>query len=397
MKKKWISIAVLAVLACLCIKYSDSVIEAVFVIGRSIKPLLYGFFIAYALNILMKKLERIYFPNRTDAWVIKTRRPVSIFISVFLVLFIIVFLVFLIIPALGDAVYVLTKDIPKAFQRFQVWTADSAADAGFLELQEFVTDLEINWNDLYQKLMSFLSKGIGSLFNSAFSVANVMTSFIFTGIISIIFSVYMLFQKENIRRQLKKAASVYLPAKWRTSLEGLLHLADESFSKFITGQILEAFILGTLCGAGMFVLRLPYALMTGVIVGVSALIPIMGAYIGACVGAFMILTVSPFKALVFLIYLVILQQLEGNLIYPRVVGGSIGLPGIWVLGAVTVGGGLFGVMGMLLGVPLTATLYKWTRLDVNRRIQRNHVPRGPQLFRSLEEEQKIILKEDEKK
>lgn len=380
MKKKAISIAVLAVLSCLCVKYSDQVFSMVYLVWSTLKPLIYGFAVAYALDILMKKLEKIYFPHKMSAWVQKTRRPVCVFGSVFLVLFLVVFLLLLVLPAIGDSIYVLTKDIPKAFIRFQNWIGGLAADAGFIELQQFVNELQIDWQDLYQKLVSFLTKGIGSLFNSAFSVANVMTSFIITGAVAVIFAIYMLFQKENLKRQVRKMSSVYMPAKWREKTEGFLVLAHETFTSFITGQVTEAIILGTLCGVGMFVLRLPYALMIGVIVGVSALIPVMGAYIGAFLGAFMILTVSPLKALVFLVYLVVLQQLEGNLIYPRVVGGSIGLPGIWVLAAVTVGGGLFGVAGMLIGVPLTATMYKWIRSDVNDRIARNFTPKMPRLF-----------------
>ncbi|MDO4323033.1 MAG: AI-2E family transporter [Lachnospiraceae bacterium] len=371
MNKNWIKFAVIAIASCLCVKYSDTVFGLLALLFNTLKPLWMGFAIAYILNILMGKLEKIYFPRKKEPWVDRTRRPVCVFASIFIVLFIAVFLILLVIPAMGDSIYVLTKDIPKAFLRFQKWLSGQAENAGFLEIQELVNGLKIDWNDLYNKLSGVLSKGIGSIFTSAFSVANLIASFTITGVVAVIFSIYMLFQKENLKRQFKKAASVYLPQRWRSKAEEFLHLANETFTSFISGQVLEAFILGTLCGVGMFILRLPYALMTGVIVGVSALIPVMGAYIGAIAGAFMILTISPLKALIFLIFLAILQQVEGNVIYPRVVGGSIGLPGIWVLAAVTVGGGLLGVPGMLLGVPLTATLYKWIRKDVNERVQ-NH-------------------------
>ena len=259
-------------------------------------------------------------------------------------------------------------------------------EAGFEEVQEYVNSLQIDWESLYEKLVGFLSKGVGGLFNSAFSVANVMISFIFTGVVALIFAIYMLFQKENLRRQLKNMARVYLPVSWNKGIMEFMSLAHDTFTSFISGQIMEAVILGTLCATGMFILRLPYALLTGVIVGVSALIPVMGAYIGACLGAFMIVTVSPFKALVFLIYLVILQQIEGNLIYPKVVGGSIGLPGIWVLASVTVGGGLFGVPGMLLGVPLSATVYKWIRKDVQTRLAENRTVKAPKLIDRSEDQ-----------
>lgn len=381
MKKNWVRIAVLAVIACLCVKYSDTVFRTADRVLDVMSPLITGFIIAYVLDILMKKLERIYFPGNKYPWVKKTRRPVCLFSSIFIVFAAAIVLILLVVPALQESIYVLTKDIPKAFVQFQRWLSSAAAEAGFSEIQEYVNSLEINWNEIYAKLGSIVSRGIGSIFNSAFSIANVIVSFIFSGVVSVIFSVYMLFQKEKLKTQFEAAAQVYLPAKMRGRITKFLSMAHDTFTRFISGQVLEAIILGTLCGLGMFLLRLPYALMTGVIVGVSALIPVIGAYIGAILGAFMILTVEPWKALVFLIYLVILQQVEGNLIYPRVVGGSIGLPGLWVLAAVTVGGGLFGVPGMLIGVPLTATVYKWVKQDVAEKLESHYEPQGPHLFK----------------
>lgn len=368
MKKSWIKVIVVVILACLFLKYSDGIFGWAGILIESIKPLIYGFVVAYILNILMRKMEKWYFPGKSGGWIEKTRRPVCVFVSIFLVLFFAVFLLLLVVPALGDSIYVLTKDIPRAFTRFQNWLSSLAARAGFSNIQEYVSGLNINWNDLYNKLGNILQRGIGNIFTSAFSVANLMVSFIVTGAVAIIFAIYMLFQKENLRRQFGKLARAYFPRKHQEQIHDFITLANETFTNFISGQVLEAFILGALCGGGMFLLRLPYAVMVGAIVGVTALIPVMGCYIGAFTGAFLIVTVSPLKALIFLVFLVILQQLEGNLIYPRVVGGSIGLPGIWVLASVTVGGTLFGVPGMLVGVPLAATFYKWLRLDVNRRL-----------------------------
>ena len=341
-------------------------IETIRLIVYTMRPLFYGLAIAYVLNIFMKKLEKIYFPKKTDAWVTKTRRPVCVFASIILVLVLAVMLIGLVVPSLLDAVHVITKDIPSAFIRFQKWLSGILENSP--ELQQYVDSLDIDWNSTFRKIGDFLSKGIGDLFNSAFSVANIIVSFLFTGLISVIFSIYMLFGKERLQYQLRKLATVYVAEGITGPVQRFLTLANETFTSYIIGQITEAIILGTLCGAGMFILRLPYALMTGVIVGSTALIPVMGAYIGAFVGTVMILTINPLKALEFLIYIAILQQVEGNLIYPRVVGGSIGLPGIWVLAAVTIGGGLFGILGMMIGVPLTATVYKWVRADVNKKL-----------------------------
>lgn len=363
----WIKIAVIAVVSVLIIKYSDPVIGQVGVLLNAMKPLFYGFAIAYVLNIFMKRLERLYFPKRTDAWVQKTRRPVCVFSSVILVLAIVIFLILLVVPSLFDSIQVLTQDIPTSFVRFQKWLVKISADTPWI--QDYVENVEVNWNSLFGKIGEFLQKGVGSLFNSAFSMTKLLASFAFTGIISLIFAIYMLFGKETLRRQFGRLLHVYAPRKPRGDVLRFVSLAHETFTSYIIGQITEAFILGTLCGIGMFLLRLPYALMTGVIVGATALIPVMGAYIGAIVGAFLIVTISPLKAVEFVIYLAILQQIEGNVIYPRVVGGSIGLPGIWVLAAVSIGGGLLGIPGMLIGVPLTATVYKWIRMDVGAKLQ----------------------------
>ena len=363
----WIKIAAIAVVSVLIIKYSDPVIGQAGVLLNAMKPLLYGFVIAYVLNIFMKRLERLYFPKKPDAWVQRTRRPVCVFSSVILVLAIVIFLILLVVPSLFDSIQVLTKDIPTSFVRFQKWMVKISADTPWI--QDYVENVEINWNSLFGKISEFLQKGVGSLFNSAFSMTKLLASFAFTGIISLIFAIYMLFGKETLRRQLGRLLHVYAPRKPRGDVLRFVSLAHETFTSYIIGQITEAFILGTLCGAGMFLFRLPYALMTGVIVGATALVPVMGAYIGAIVGAFLIVTVSPLKAVEFVIYLAVLQQIEGNIIYPRVVGGSIGLPGIWVLAAVSVGGGLLGIPGMIIGVPLTATVYKWIRMDVSTKLQ----------------------------
>lgn len=184
---------------------------------------------------------------------------------------------------------------------------------------------------------------------------------------SIIFSLYLLTGKDRLVPQVKKVAKTYLKEPIYHKVNYVIHTLHECFRSFIVGQCVEAVILGSLCAIGMTILRLPYSGMTGALIGFTALIPIAGAYIGGGIGFLMIATVSPMKAIVFVIFLVILQQLEGQFIYPRVVGASIGLPGIWVLAAVTIGGSVLGIGGMLLFVPLTATVYKLLRNDVKKR------------------------------
>jgi predicted PurR-regulated permease PerM len=188
---------------------------------------------------------------------------------------------------------------------------------------------------------------------------------IVTAFLSLIFAIYILLDKEKLGRQGNKLAKKYLKQSWYEKLRYVLATLDDCFKKYIVGQCTEAVILGGLCAVGMMILGLPYATMIGALVAFTALIPVAGAFIGGGVGAFMILMVNPIQALVFIVFLVVLQQLEGNIIYPRVVGSSMGLPAIWVLAAVTVGGGVAGIFGMLLGVPVAAAVYRILRNDVN--------------------------------
>ena len=198
------------------------------------------------------------------------------------------------------------------------------------------------------------------------SAASSLFSAVTTTLFSIIFSIYLLTGKERLATQGSRFLRRYLPGRVYSRLMYVLRVLNDCFHRFIVGQCTEAVILGALCTVGMMLLGLPYATMVGALIAFTALIPVVGAFIGGGVGAFVILTESPIQALIFLVFLVILQQLEGNLIYPRVVGTSIGLPGIWVLAVVTIGGGTFGILGMLLGVPLAAAAYRLLREDINR-------------------------------
>ena len=216
-----------------------------------------------------------------------------------------------------------------------------------------------------------MANSAGDVLNSAVGIATSAFGVIAKVVIGLIFALYLLFGKEKLSAQGLKILRAYLKPEQKDTVLYVLRTIHEAFSNFIVGQCTEAVILGVLCTLGMTVLGLPYAVMTGTIIGVSALIPVVGAYIGGALGAFMIFTVDPAQTLVFLIFLVVLQQLEGNIIYPRVVGNSIGLPGLWVLAAVTIGGGVMGVGGMLIGVPLSAALYKLFANHVNRKLEQN--------------------------
>ena len=240
-------------------------------------------------------------------------------------------------------------------------------------LAEYALTLESylpkDWSAWQDKLMSgakAVLSGFGGVMSSVVSVVSSVFSGIVTFLVALIFSIYLLLDKEKIMAQAKRVISTYLPGA-NTKIFYVLGTLNDSFHRFIVGQCTEAVVLGVLCMVGMAIFRFPYAIMIGVLIGFTALIPVAGAYIGAGAGAFMILTESPLKALLFLLFIVVLQQLEGNLIYPKVVGNSIGLPGIWVLAAITIGGGLMGIFGMLLAVPIVATIYRLLREDMNKR------------------------------
>jgi predicted PurR-regulated permease PerM len=231
-----------------------------------------------------------------------------------------------------------------------------------------MTALEsIDWRSRIGQIVELVSTSLGSVVDVLYAAISSVFSVLVTSLVGLIFAVYVLVSKENLRRQWLKLTGRYLPEIWHKRLNYVLATVNDCFHRYIVGQCLEAVILGVLCAVGMWILRLPYAAMVGALIAFTALIPVAGAYIGAGVGAFMILTVSPMKALLFLVFIVVLQQLEGNIIYPRVVGSSIGLPGIWVLAAVTIGGGIMGIAGMLLGVPVTAALYRILQEDLHHR------------------------------
>lgn len=331
------------------------------VVGAAM-PLIIGGAVAYLVNILMANYERRWKDNPKKPELSKLRRPVCMLLAFLTLVAIVALVCGLIIPQLVDCVGLIIAELPG----FMTKAIDLAEQWGLFS-PEVISSLEsINWNEQIGKLVGFVTSGIGDVVGVVVSAVSSLFSFLVTALLSLIFSIYLLSGKEELASQADRLAKRYLGSRIYGRMNYFLHILDDCFHRYIVGQCTEAVILGALCSLGMGILRLPYALMVGALVAFTALIPVAGAYIGAGVGAFMILTVDPFKALIFLIFIVVLQQLEGNLIYPKVVGSSMGLPGIWVLAAVTIGGGLAGILGMLLGVPLAAALYRIIRDDVKK-------------------------------
>ena len=227
-----------------------------------------------------------------------------------------------------------------------------------------VNDIKIDWDKVLNGIMSFFKNGAGSVLGSTFTVAKNIVSGVTTFVIAFVFACYILLQKERLNIQIRKVMYAYLKNEYVEKILDVCSLTYKTFSSFLTGQCVEAVILGAMFVVTMTVFRLPYALLVGVLIAFTALIPIFGAFIGCVVGAFLILMVAPMKAVIFVIMFLVLQQIEGNLIYPRVVGGSVGLPSIWVLAAVSIGGSLMGVVGMLVFIPIVSVIYTLLRNDV---------------------------------
>ena len=339
--------------------WSDALRVALAVVGAA-SPLIIGCIIAYLVNIIMASYEKLYFPNSKNVYLIKSRRPMCMLLAFLSLIAVVTLVIWLVVPQLVSAVGVIVAGIPGfiegVLEQVKAWNILPEDILAYLE--------SIDWQSQISQIVKIVGSGIGSVVEILITAVSSVFDWIVTALISMIFSIYVLASKEKLADQFHRVCRRYLSEKTIGKMDYVFGVINDCFHRYIVGQCVEAVILGVLCGVGMAILKLPYAMMVGTLVAFTALIPIAGAYIGAAVGAFMILTVDPFKALVFLIFLIVLQQLEGNLIYPRVVGSSMGLPGIWVLAAVTIGGGIMGIAGMLLGVPLAAAAYRFLRDDV---------------------------------
>ncbi|MBR4027550.1 MAG: AI-2E family transporter [Lachnospiraceae bacterium] len=365
--KKWIGIVGVLFILYLMIRYWEKV-ESFVKLGISASmPLFIGCVIAYVVNILMSCYEKWYvkiIPNPSGQ---KMKRPVCLIVA-FLSLCGIVFLIVnLILPELLNCIASFIRLIPGAVEMVVKFIGEEQV----LEYLPFLTggqtELDItSISKQIEQVLETVVSGVGGAVDSLVSVVSGIFSVLMNVVIGLIFSIYVLADKEKLGQQSKTLIRTYFPNVAERFLY-VISVLNESFHKFIVGQCIEAVVLGSLCILGMSLLKFPYAVMIGVFIGFTALIPIAGAYIGAGVGVVMIMMTSPMKAIPFLVFILVLQQLEGNLIYPRVVGQSIGLPGIWVLTAITVGGGILGVGGMLVAVPLFAAGYRLLKEDVEKR------------------------------
>ena len=396
----FLAAAGLIVLYCLLQKLSVVVTGVKWVFGV-LSPVFVGLVIAFVLNLPMRGLENLwdkcelgikrFFVKRKQKKVLKTaagdvtvkeipvevkvgkvsgalRRPVCLLVSILIIIAILVAVVNLVLPEIGKTVMLLVDGVPDWLKKVKEWCVEYAEE--YPVISETISGLDIDWESTAKSLLGLIGTGTLGVVGNTFAGVIGAVGGVIDFVIALIFAIYVLCSKETLAGQMKKLFKAFLSDKANNAVLHVAQTAHGIFCAFVTGQCIEAVILGSLCAIGMLIFGFPYAAMIGVLVGVTALIPVVGGFIGAGVGAFLILMNDPFQALMFVIFIVILQQIEGNVIYPKVVGNSVGLPAMWVLASVTVGGGIGGVVGMLFAVPTASVLYTLLREVTTKRLEK---------------------------
>lgn len=367
----------------------DQVWGAVLTVVGTVAPVFYGIVLAYILNVFVHFFEDVAFKPlrnvKSKLWK-RVRRPLAVALAYLLVALVLVSIIAFIIPGLIESMGILADTVQQTVPGYVTsamdWLNEFAQENDLTFIQDFLRNF--NWSNVLSSASAVLWDFLSSLVGVTINVA----SGVFAAVMGFIFSVYMLMGKEKLLRGVKSTLLAFLPRPTAQKIGQIATLTNRMFFNFIRGQLLECVILGSLCYVGMSILQLDYALLISSVVTLGALIPILGAYIGAAVGVLILLLVHPIDALIFLIFLLILQQVEGNMIYPRVVGSSIGLPPLWTLFAVVFWGGVLGIPGILFGTPATAVIYRLLRTSVRSRLrQRNIDPKDPQFPLPPEEDE----------
>ena len=352
----------------------EVILEYIGIIGNIIFPFVLGGAITFVLNVPLNFFERHLFgnePEKRGKNAAKFARPVSLLLTLISVIGVIVLVMFVVVPQLGKTFISLGQQIQQFVPEFQHWATEFFKNNK--EIVEWINSFELNWDKTIETAIDFLKNGAGSVIGTTYTAAKSIISGMTTFFIAFVFACYVLLQKERLSVQARKILYAYFPQKRVEKVLSICSLTYDTFSHFLTGQCTEAVILGAMFFVVMGILRLPYALLVGILIAFTALIPIFGAFIGCIVGAFLIFMVNPAQALVFVVVFFILQQIEGNFIYPHVVGNSVGLPSIWVLAAVTVGGSMMGIVGMLIFIPAGSVIYALFRENVYQRLQRKKI------------------------
>lgn len=334
-----------------------------------VSPFIIGAAMAFIMNNPMMFIERTFFSERSPMGKIKNgfKRPLSYVITLILFVATILIVLLIIIPELVNTIQELTVKLPEYWKDVQVFVVKNLIDNP--QLTDWVNNINIDWVSIEQSVILFFQRSALDWVGNTFTFATSLVGNIITFVVAFIFSIYVLLQKEALLRQSKKVILAFTPARISQRIFYIGNLSNSAFSNFISGQLLEAIIIGSLFLIAMFIFKFPYAIMISLTIAVSALIPIVGAFVGCIIGAFLILVESPIQALWFVVMFLVIQQIEGNLIYPHVVGKASGLPSIWILIAVTVGGSLMGILGILLFIPIGSILYTLLKESVNHRLK----------------------------
>ncbi len=347
---------------------------------KIVAPLIVGFCLAFILNIIMSLLEEKvwgFMGKSKKAFVRKMKRPVSLISTIILMIGFVVLLLFIIIPALKDSIDLMVAKVPGYYQSVVGWIDSVVKKLGLDISTEALHNPKFTITDIIamvEKVFTF--EATDDILNTTVGVTSSVISGVANFALGFIISIYILAVKEKIGKFTRRVLEAALPEKATNKIHNVAHVAASSFSNFITGQFTDALLLGVMCFIGSSILRIPNAAVVSVIIGISAIIPVIGPIIGEVISVLILLMESPIKALIFLIFILVLQAIDNNFIYPRIVGKSVGLPGILVFIAVILGGNLGGIIGVLLGVPTAAALYalcvEWLKSKSEmKRLQKN--------------------------
>lgn len=357
---------VFAVLFYVGVQRIESVAAGFSFVVSIVFPFLLGAAMAFILNVPMSFMEKRLF-SKTKGKAKKLKRPICLVLAILFVVAILWIVLLVVIPEVASTVASLSVNIEAALIKLQRWAMDIFEDNKQIEV--WIASLQFDWDGIIHTAFGFLKNGAGNVLNSTMTVAKTVINSVMNFCVAFVFACYILLQKEKLAVQIRKILYAFFSKKVVTKVLDIASLSYKTFANFVTGQCCEAVILGTMFFISMSILRFPYALLVGVLIAFTALIPIFGAFIGCFLGTFLILVADPMKAIAFVILFLVLQQVEGNLIYPHVVGGSVGLPSIWVLVAVTVGGSLMGIVGMLVFIPICSVLYALFREMIYKRLK----------------------------
>lgn len=351
----------------------DTVLEVAKNIWGILFPFVLGGAIAFVINVPMSFLEKKIFGKTKDGNKVgkKLARPISLLLTIILAVGVIALVMFGVIPQLTRTMGSLMISIANFVPQMQNWIRDFSHNNQ--EIMKLVNQVQFNQDQAIKWGISILGSGAGNMMNTTMSAVGSIVSGFATFFIAFSFACYILFQKEKLHVQIRKVFFAFIPKQKAEAFLKICSLTYQTFANFLTGQCVEAVILGSMFVVTLSILKMPYALLIGTLIAFTALIPIFGAFIGCAVGCFLIFMVNPKQAILFIIVFLILQQIEGNLIYPHVVGGSVGLPSIWVLAAVTIGGNLMGIVGMLIFIPLVSVLYTIFREFVYLRLKEKNI------------------------